>query len=64
MLFRSLGLRGGFSGKGWEVFGELRNLTDEDYIATFSVLNRATGDDPIYLPGAPLSAYVGARLSF
>lgn len=59
-----LGLRGGFSGSGWDVFGELRNLTDENYIAAFNVLNRASGDDAVYLPGAPRSAYVGARVSF
>nr|WP_298724787.1 TonB-dependent receptor [uncultured Steroidobacter sp.] len=62
--YQLLGLRGGFSGNGWELFAELRNLTDESYIATFNVLNRATGDDAIYLPGAPLSAYVGTRVSF
>jgi iron complex outermembrane receptor protein len=62
--YELLGLRGGLSGRGWEVFAEVRNLTDEDYIATFSVLNQATGDDAVYLPGAPLSAYVGARLAF
>lgn len=62
--YELLGLRGGFSGRGWELFGELRNLADEDYIATFGVLNRATDNDGIYLPGAPLSAYAGLRLSF
>ena len=46
------------------MFGELRNVTDEDYIATFSVLNQATGNDAIYLPGAPRAAYVGARIGF
>jgi iron complex outermembrane receptor protein len=62
--YELLGLRGGFATAGWEIFAELRNLTDEDYIATFSVLNQATGDDDIYMPGAPSSAYVGARWSF
>jgi iron complex outermembrane receptor protein len=62
--YQLLGLRGGFAGKGWEVFGELRNLTDKEYMATFSVLNQTSGNDAIYLPGAPRSAYVGARLSF
>lgn len=62
--YELLGLRGGFSAKQWEVFGELRNLADEEYIATFSVLNQASSNDSIYLPGAPLSAYVGTRWSF
>jgi iron complex outermembrane receptor protein len=61
--YELLGLRGGFTGKGWEVFAELRNLTDEDYIATFSVLDAATGDDAVYLPGASLAAYAGFRLA-
>jgi iron complex outermembrane receptor protein len=62
--YQLVGLRGGFSGSTWELFGELRNLTDEKYISTFSVINRAKGADAVYLPGAPRSAYVGARLSF
>jgi iron complex outermembrane receptor protein len=62
--YNLLGLRAGYSTMGWEVFGELRNLTDEDYIATFSVVNRVTGNDEIYLPGAPTTAFVGARWSF
>ena len=62
--YQLLGFRCGISGKTWEVFGELRNVTDEDYIATFSVLNQATGNDAIYLPGAPRAAYVGARIGF
>ena len=36
-----LGLRAGFSGRRWEVFADLRNLFDEEYIATLSVLNVA-----------------------
>lgn len=62
--YELLGLRSGFSARQWEVFAELRNVTDEDYIATFSVLNRARGNDAVYFPGAPLSAYVGTRVSF
>ena len=62
--YELLGLRGGFSGKRWEVFGEVRNLTDKDYIGTFSVLNQATGDDAVYMPGAPRSVYAGARVQF
>ena len=32
-----MGLRAGFSGRRWEVFGEVRNMFDTDYIATVSV---------------------------
>ncbi|MBV61247.1 MAG: hypothetical protein CMH65_08100 [Nevskiales bacterium] len=59
-----LGLRGGFAAKRWEVFAELRNLLDEDYIATVGVRDRAAADADILFPGAPLSAFVGARASF
>ncbi len=59
-----LGLRAGFSGRRFEVFAEMRNLLDEDYIATVSVLNVAGSGARVLYPGAPLSAYVGARLSF
>ena len=57
-----LGLRAGFNGAKWEVFGELRNLLDEEYVATLSVLNEATPASPILNPGAPRSAFVGVRV--
>ena len=59
-----MGLRAGFNGRRWEVFGELRNLFDTDYIATLSVLNVAAPDARVLYPGAPLSAYTGLRFSF
>jgi iron complex outermembrane recepter protein len=60
--YNLLGLRGGFTGNKWEVFGELRNLLDKDYVATLSVLNEAASDSAILNPGAPRSAYVGVRV--
>ena len=62
--YELMGLRAGFSGQRWEVFGEVRNLFDEDYIATLSVLNVAAPNARVLYPGAPLSAYVGVRFSF
>lgn len=62
--YELLGLRGGFSNERWEIFAELRNLLDEDYIATLSVLNTADTDARVLYPGAPRSAYVGARVQF
>jgi iron complex outermembrane receptor protein len=59
-----MGLRAGFSGRRWEVFGEVRNLFDTDYIATVSVLNVAAADARVLNPGTPLSAYTGLRYSF
>ncbi len=59
-----LGFRAGFGGRRFEVFGEARNLLDEDYIATLGVMNQAAPDARILYPGAPRSAFFGARLSF
>lgn len=62
--YQLLGLRGGFAAKRWEVFGELRNLLDEDYIATVSVRDQAAANADVLFPGAPLTAYIGTRVSF
>ena len=59
-----MGLRAGFSSPRWEVFGELRNLLDKDYIATVGVMNETAADASVLYPGAPLSAYFGARYEF
>jgi iron complex outermembrane receptor protein len=56
-----LGMRTGWSSEHWEVFGELRNMLDEDYIATVSVLNRADADARVLYPGGGRSAFVGIR---
>ena len=42
----------------------MRNVLDEDYIATVGVRDRADPDADILFPGALLAAYVGARLTF
>jgi iron complex outermembrane receptor protein len=59
-----MGLRAGFTGKRWEVFGELRNLFDEKYVAALNVLDVAGADARVLYPGGPRSAQVGARVSF
>jgi iron complex outermembrane receptor protein len=59
-----VGLRGGYGNDRWEFFAELRNLTDEDYIATVNVLNQASASARVLYPGAPRSAYAGVRLKF
>ena len=59
-----LGLRTGLSRDTWEVFGEVRDLLDEEYIATVSVLNRASDDSRVLYPGSPLSVYLGVRMEF
>lgn len=62
--YELLGVRGGFTAERWELFGEVRNLLDEDYVSMVSVRDIAGPDAEILFPGAPLSAYVGARFSF
>lgn len=59
-----LGLRAGISGRGWELFGEVRNVFGTDYIATLSVLDIANADARVLNPGAPASVYTGVRFSF
>lgn len=48
----------------WEVFGEVRNLFDTEYIATLGVLNVAGANVRVLYAGAPVSAYAGLRVSF
>ena len=62
--YELIGLRAGVSGRRWEVFGEVRNMFDTDYIATVSVRNVAAADARVLYPGAPASAYTGVRFSF
>jgi len=59
-----MGLRAGFSGPQWEVFGEVRNLLDRKYIATVGVMNETSPDAAVLYPGAPRSAYFGARYRY
>jgi iron complex outermembrane receptor protein len=62
--YQLIGLRAGVSGRRWEVFGEVRNLFDTDYIATVGVLNVAPANARVLYPGAPVSAYTGIRFSY
>jgi outer membrane receptor protein involved in Fe transport len=42
----------------------MRNVLDEEYVATLGVLNAAPPDARVIYPGTPRSAYVGARVRF
>jgi|CXWL01.1.fsa_nt_gi iron complex outermembrane receptor protein len=55
------GLRAGFSGGRWELFGELRNLFDEEYTAAVNVFDVAGGGARALYPGEPRSVYAGVR---
>jgi iron complex outermembrane receptor protein len=61
---RLLGLRAGIKRERWELFGEVRNLLDKDYVATLGVRDEAAADAAILQPGAPRSVSVGLRLDF
>lgn len=62
--YKLLGLRTGFSREAWELWGEIRNITDENYISLFSVKDVAASDAAILTPGEPRSIYVGVRFEF
>ena len=62
--YQLMGLRAGVSGQRWELFGEVRNLLNVDYIATLSVLNEAPVNARVLYPGAPVSVYTGLRYSY
>ncbi|WP_233449410.1 TonB-dependent receptor [Thermomonas carbonis] len=59
--YQLLGLRVGFERERWEVFGEVRNLLDEEYVGVFSVLDRASAGSAILQAGEPRSVYAGLR---
>ncbi|HEY6130818.1 MAG TPA: TonB-dependent receptor, partial [Halioglobus sp.] len=56
-----LGLRGGYTTAHWEVFAQMENLLDTEYVSTLSVRDIAASDAEILYPGAPLSLYAGIR---
>jgi iron complex outermembrane receptor protein len=59
-----LGLRAGWENERWRAFADIRNLTDEQYVAYHSVRNVASADDAVLYAGEPLSAYFGFEVSF
>lgn len=62
--YELLGFRTGFSRGTWELWGEIRNLTDENYVSLFSVKDVAAQDAAILTPGEPRSVYAGVRFQF
>ncbi|CAA0102796.1 Hemin receptor [Halioglobus japonicus] len=56
-----LGFRGGFNAQRWEVFAEVTNLLDKNYVSTMTVKDYAAADADILYPGAPVSFYAGIR---
>jgi iron complex outermembrane receptor protein len=58
-----LGLRGGYSKDRWRVFVDVRNLSDNDYVAYHNVRDVAAPDTALLYRGEPLSAYVGFEIA-
>ena len=59
-----LGLRGGWSGPGWNVYADLGNVLDADYVSTHYVRDLAEVDAAILFPGAPRSIFIGVERDF
>lgn len=66
--YATLGLRVGYrSPKGWTVFAEARNLTDENYASSAEPIADARtsfGPARVFHPGAPMSFYGGIEWKF
>jgi len=62
--YNLLGLRSGYTTERWEVFAQVENMLDSEYVATLSVRDIAAPDAEILNPGTPLSFYAGVRVQF
>lgn len=62
--YQLFGVRGGYEGKDWEVFAEMKNLADKDYVSAVNVLDYADSNAAVLYPGAPRSVSVGLRVKF
>ena len=56
-----LGLRAGLKRDRWEVFAEISNLLDKDYVASTSIQAHAAADAAILNPGPGRSVFAGLR---
>lgn len=59
-----LGLRAGLARESWDVYLEVRNLADKEYVGVFSVRDVAAPDADILQPGEPRSVYMGLKSRF
>ncbi len=59
-----LGFVTGWSNDMVSAYVEVRNVLDEEYVATHGVRDRAAANAEILNPGAPLSAFAGLELRF
>ncbi|GJM13393.1 MAG: ligand-gated channel [Pseudohongiella sp.] len=59
-----LGFRAGLTGNNWQAFVEFKNLTDEEYVTSFSVVNQYAASSRIFNSGEPRSVYAGLQFRF
>jgi iron complex outermembrane receptor protein len=62
--YNLLGFRAGLNRTSWQAFVELRNLTDEEFISSFSVVNQYATSSRIFNTGEPRSIYAGLQIRF
>ncbi|WP_339675686.1 TonB-dependent receptor [uncultured Zhongshania sp.] len=59
-----LGFRLGVNREAWQVYFDIRNITDEEYVSVHSVVDTVAADSAIFNAGEPPSAYAGFVFRF
>ena len=62
--YRLFGMRAGVDRDNWRAFIEVKNITDEEYVSQFSVVNQYTADSAIFHSGEPRALFAGVQMSF
>ncbi|MDO6444273.1 TonB-dependent receptor [Colwellia sp. 1_MG-2023] len=62
--YHLFGFRTGLSGDNWELFAELRNITNQEYVSVFSVKDTTLPSAEILQAGEPRSVYAGVKYRF
>ncbi len=59
-----LGFRAGVTRDSWSAYVEVKNLSDEDYVSSFTVRDRYTAGSPVFQSGEPRAFFAGVRMAF
>ena len=62
--YNLLGFRLGVNREAWQVYLDIRNITDEDYVSVHSVVDTVSANSAIFNSGEPRSAYAGFVFRF
>jgi iron complex outermembrane receptor protein len=62
--YNLLGFRLGVNREAWQVYLDIRNITDEDYVSVHSVVDTVSANSTIFNSGEPSSAYAGFVFRF